>query len=1574
MAGKAPSRLKSEKAHLSKPYEKPKSILKKVATTVKELLLPSWLTSSAWNISPEHEESEQDNGRYVPDAEGFAPHEENALEEASAVAPEVPTFSRRDHEAQFEPSRDGFDCSFVPREVSVRIPSASTPVHPSARGTDGPALMNGDNHSENSEGSGSTSGCSSLVPSLRQRDTASTSATCTMSGLTLSEAALERLRQDLSSRRDFGVTADLPRHSSSARDTGQDKLWSEGADAETPVRQPQMTASGSRGPSFTLSAFSTPATNAAKRKAESPYRSLFYEGRTTYGGASAYRRFNLVNTSGPYGSQLQPEESSLSTVQAQKRPRKDDDFLCMSSTTQRILQSLEKASTPLSEAKKVPLNRGSRDPILSYVSLSQRRRLAQREMSATPPVRGPPNTSLSRPIPIRIQKNLDSVLAERSSAASEATTSASPTVSSAVEVAKEVVPVSYSTDSSAQEETGRGGGKMRAQVVQHQRPSARHGRSECGGEVVQVPDLPRVALPITTLPSFNFRPPPPSSVSSSSSSSTTPARIAPSSAPSPAPPSKKRESEDSEFQFSSPVYQEGKGAPANTNDTSVEFNFSKPVVMGEGKTFGDSPTANSFVPPTPTTAKRKAPSTTESPKGDDAGGFRPASQLILGGSVMDILGKSSSAKKSEGSEAVKAATTAPASGPSEKLKALESRSVSMTPASAPSTKLESVAATASSTPATITTSGFGSRFKPAASSWECDTCLVRNKADATKCVACETPKPGAGPAAKPFATATPATGFGDKFKPPTNSWECSVCMVRNKADDAKCVACESPKPGAAPAPAALAQGKDKPAFKFGIPSDSTTSPTTTGFKFGVPPSTTVPASPSTGFKLAFAAAPEKSAPAAFKFGVPSASNASAAPADTATGFKFGVPDTSRPSSIASAASPKTSDTTDSAVAKIDTRLCTSDSALAKGGLASFGTTPAAPAFKFVAPDSSRKEQKDGTEESPVKKAAGAFSFGAAAAAAAAKSSPFSFNPQKAEHPVAGGFALGIPAKTDAAGVEATVSAATPGKSSVSGGFTFGTQTEKAATVATPSVAQKSEGASEKGLFSFGAPSSKPSEGGVTAGFTFGSAAKKADDKRENAFSFGKTEPTAEKSGFSFGTPAAAKNEGSTAEKGGFSFNTTPLSSTAAPAAEAAKGGFSFNAGAKKDDASKGGFVFGSTVAPSTKQTFAFGAQQASEPAAAAAAVATGGPKFVFGQKTDVSPGTFTFGAASAPAAATTASGSAPTFSFKAAVPAAAAAPSQPAAFGSKTDAPSTAPFAFGGTPTMAPSPAAPAVFSFGAPKSDPAPAAPQPAAPVFSFGASTPSQAPAAAAAAPPSAQPVFSFGASQAASAATTPQLFKFGASSSTPAPTPFGSATPTAQAGAIAPPAANTGFNFPAAASPFGASQSQAAATASPFGASQPQAAAATQFGAAQAAQGQAAPGLFGASAGQAAGASTAGFSFRPPAPAAAPAFQFGSAAPSNQEVFRFGAQAQSQEAQPQQPGTFNFNPPVAGAAPVFGQQMAPAFNFNAAAAVPPAAAPAGFQFPANADNPFSATGSGAMAGRKIRKAVRRKPTTQR
>nr|XP_055075224.1 nuclear pore complex protein Nup153-like isoform X2 [Misgurnus anguillicaudatus] len=116
-----------------------------------------------------------------------------------------------------------------------------------------------------------------------------------------------------------------------------------------------------------------------------------------------------------------------------------------------------------------------------------------------------------------------------------------------------------------------------------------------------------------------------------------------------------------------------------------------------------------------------------------------------------------------------------------------------------------LSAASSSSPTTTTTTstgtgllGFRDKFMKPEGSWDCDVCIVRNKAQDVKCVACQNPKPGAvaaaGPNPAPASTPAPLLGFGDKFKKPEGSWECGVCCVQNKTNDWKCIACWSAKP------------------------------------------------------------------------------------------------------------------------------------------------------------------------------------------------------------------------------------------------------------------------------------------------------------------------------------------------------------------------------------------------------------------------------------------------------------------------------------------------------------------------------------------------------------------------------------------------------------------------------------------------------------------------------------------------------------------------------------------------------------------------------------------------------------
>lgn len=146
--------------------------------------------------------------------------------------------------------------------------------------------------------------------------------------------------------------------------------------------------------------------------------------------------------------------------------------------------------------------------------------------------------------------------------------------------------------------------------------------------------------------------------------------------------------------------------------------------------------------------------------------------------------------------------------------------------------------TENKSPAVTTTPGFGDLFKKAAGSWECESCMVRNKPDTLSCVACETPKPGSKTTSEPKAevkvdTKLPVaqSGFGNMFKKASGSWNCDECLVTNNADKVKCVACETVRPGATVPDKSEATA---PKFSFGIPTSATSNSSNgTTFSFGI---------------------------------------------------------------------------------------------------------------------------------------------------------------------------------------------------------------------------------------------------------------------------------------------------------------------------------------------------------------------------------------------------------------------------------------------------------------------------------------------------------------------------------------------------------------------------------------------------------------------------------------------------------------------------------------------------------------------------------------------------------------------
>lgn len=119
------------------------------------------------------------------------------------------------------------------------------------------------------------------------------------------------------------------------------------------------------------------------------------------------------------------------------------------------------------------------------------------------------------------------------------------------------------------------------------------------------------------------------------------------------------------------------------------------------------------------------------------------------------------------------------------------------------------------------------KFKPSKDSWECPGCLVRNKSSIANCPCCSTAKPTSTEDASKTQQASANNGFGDKFKKPEGAWNCDSCLLQNDAKYTKCVACETVKPGTVTPNETASNMNSTLQFKFGI------APNTGGFKFGI---------------------------------------------------------------------------------------------------------------------------------------------------------------------------------------------------------------------------------------------------------------------------------------------------------------------------------------------------------------------------------------------------------------------------------------------------------------------------------------------------------------------------------------------------------------------------------------------------------------------------------------------------------------------------------------------------------------------------------------------------------------------
>ncbi|GCC32077.1 nuclear pore complex protein Nup153 [Chiloscyllium punctatum] len=546
-------------------------------------------------------------------------------------------------------------------------------------------------------------------------------------------------------------------------------LWS--PDGERSHSVPQQPAVSLKKPSFNLSAFgssppsfiSTSLLNSSQL-GDSP----FYPGKTTYGGAAAAVGRTSQTRSTPYQVPIRR--------QMKAKPASSPSYGVTSATARRILQSLEKMSSPLADAKRIP------STVTAPLSIS----LEKSTIDATGwqskvrklEAQGPPVQKLQTPVTVSGVTNRSVFFKpsltpggqsnrhiDRTENQNNSVKEKSPIPEISLQATKSdscsyQIISSHATNGLA---SGGAGGKMKRDKGHY---------SSRGAQEVKAlaPELPEVSLPIknTTLPTFNFG--------------------SPSTAPSPVIstvtqlfPDKVVVSNPNHaaFTFSIPNI---KATEANLQPISVStgFTFSEPIDKSAPLVFVSArPSINAAK----CTTSPSVSTPTNERKREDCDGLLKPAKTLKQGSVLDVLKGPEFTSSSSSTQCI--------------TKSLDSTPATVKPL--PSTTGRNSSSTESSN-----TLGFGDKFKPAEGSWKCGSCLLQNKITDSKCVACQTAKSvhptqtdnESANKDKPAFKETPVS-FGDKFKPALGTWSCDTCLVQNKSEAVKCVACDSPKAGTA---------------------------------------------------------------------------------------------------------------------------------------------------------------------------------------------------------------------------------------------------------------------------------------------------------------------------------------------------------------------------------------------------------------------------------------------------------------------------------------------------------------------------------------------------------------------------------------------------------------------------------------------------------------------------------------------------------------------------------------------------------------------------------------------------------
>ena len=633
------------------------------------------------------------------------------------------------------------------------------------------------------------------------------------------------------------------------------------------TRSPFLTAATK--PSFKVSAFLEPDITKSTASSvslnstlsfRSDSRSLFYTGHTVYGGSSARRESTSKR------QKLSPVSHRVKTTRTQIRAKPLTSAkrkAVTSETAKRILSTLDKMSSPLKDAKRLPTLKAYKP------SLSQQLRKANvtfaKSISNKPPVQ-------------KIEKN-DSFVSDKTYFKSTVQTSSNDNIN--VQKTASNVATSNTSSLSFQQNSSKekikkgtdfnlasvGDATKISMKMKRERTNAHYSQVKEDEIVNTMPEVTKsnVALTMSALPKFNF-----------GQTNSTPLLPA-----------------------FTPIAKVKNASVQNietVKEISKQFSFAKPGIKS-GNTLLLTPIARNFSFSSPAqvdSKKSKTPSltplvedksnTVELPENNNANNKVADKQKI--NSFVKQFAKPDNVwecptcmidNKNEATKCAACQTTKPG----DKQKPVQSpQKVDIFKDDIKSTVVDQEKLFAKQSPKSERASKedmiediprkevdkekvslFVKQFAKSKNDWECPTCLISNKSECVKCVACDQKKPGSETKSPSLMGSTSKEEAVTAMKPKTplmtfnlpdkeaGSWECPTCMITNKEKDLKCLACTESKPGTESHNNSTQFGINssdrKVGFSFGLPASKKDSTNTftfakpksesnnTGFTFGL---------------------------------------------------------------------------------------------------------------------------------------------------------------------------------------------------------------------------------------------------------------------------------------------------------------------------------------------------------------------------------------------------------------------------------------------------------------------------------------------------------------------------------------------------------------------------------------------------------------------------------------------------------------------------------------------------------------------------------------------------------------------